>query len=279
MSAAAVNKFGQLVQRVWIFVNKHKILLDRFKDVTCGKFVCTVRPIKAKPNSTILTLGGDCINCPNDCKWPTVASKDTSKQCHIHKCSKIHDIGHQQLLPWYFLEASLVHPSTHQWFPQRNYPWVQTNGESDSREFSLHWSVQRHVRLTTDRDPGTGVVKCMPWDALVFTKAIVHVLCKHEWLPIQLVLAVDDCSWIHGRGLCTASGQCIKTKLHNFNGQGISEIHWAYHQLGLQWVSSAHICLGTWTKLWHVSTTNAQTNDSICLTLTCSLNTAWKHSM
>ena len=36
---------------------------DRFKDVTYGKFECSVRPLKVdKPNRTGLVMGGDRIN-------------------------------------------------------------------------------------------------------------------------------------------------------------------------------------------------------------------------
>ncbi len=34
------------------------------KDVTYGKFVCTVQPEKAEPNQTRFTVGGDRINYP-----------------------------------------------------------------------------------------------------------------------------------------------------------------------------------------------------------------------
>jgi len=36
-----------------------------------SKFVCDVRPTKAKQNRTILTVGGDRINYPDDCGTPT----------------------------------------------------------------------------------------------------------------------------------------------------------------------------------------------------------------
>ena len=52
-------------------MHKKDIPQDRFKDCTYGKFVCDVRPTKAEPNRTRLTVGGDRINYPEDVGTPT----------------------------------------------------------------------------------------------------------------------------------------------------------------------------------------------------------------
>ncbi len=41
------------------------------KDVTYGRFVCTVRPEKAEPNHTRFMVGGDRINYPGKVATPT----------------------------------------------------------------------------------------------------------------------------------------------------------------------------------------------------------------
>ena len=44
---------------------------DRFKDAMYGKFVCDVRPTKAEPDRTRITVRGEKINHPSDCGTPT----------------------------------------------------------------------------------------------------------------------------------------------------------------------------------------------------------------
>ena len=79
-NTSAANEFGRLAQGVGgrikgtdtiAFVHKKDIPQDRFKDCTYGKFVCDVRPTKAEPNRTRLTVGGDRINYPEDVGTPT----------------------------------------------------------------------------------------------------------------------------------------------------------------------------------------------------------------
>ena len=65
---SAANKFGQLAQGVGDpikgintikFIHKHEVPRGRFKDVTYGQFVCTVRPKKSEKYHTHFTIGGD----------------------------------------------------------------------------------------------------------------------------------------------------------------------------------------------------------------------------
>ena len=52
-------------------MHKRGVTQDIFKDVTYVKFICDVRPTKAEPNRTRLTIGVDIINPPGDCEIPT----------------------------------------------------------------------------------------------------------------------------------------------------------------------------------------------------------------
>ncbi len=45
--------------------------MDRLKDITYIKFVCTVRTEKKDPNRTRATVGGNLINYPEDVGTPT----------------------------------------------------------------------------------------------------------------------------------------------------------------------------------------------------------------
>jgi hypothetical protein len=46
------------------FIFQRKVPSEQMKDVTYGKFVCTVQPEKAESNQTQFTVGGDRINYP-----------------------------------------------------------------------------------------------------------------------------------------------------------------------------------------------------------------------
>ena len=53
---------------------------------------------------------------------------------------------------------------------------------------------------------------------------LVHGLWKHKWWPIQFAFVVDVCEVKYMEEKCTASGQYIKTKLHNFERMGRNKI-------------------------------------------------------
>jgi hypothetical protein len=53
------------------FVTKNDVPADRRKGVTYGRIVTSYRAGKSEPNQTRLTVGGDHINCPDDCGTPT----------------------------------------------------------------------------------------------------------------------------------------------------------------------------------------------------------------
>ena len=53
------------------FINNSGIPVNRRKDVTYTKFVCTIHPNKTEPNRTCITLGRDCIHYPNNVSTPT----------------------------------------------------------------------------------------------------------------------------------------------------------------------------------------------------------------
>ena len=69
----AAIKFGQLAQGVEAsikstniikFIYKHEVLRGRFKDVTYGRFLCTIQPKKSEENCTRFMIHGDWINYP-----------------------------------------------------------------------------------------------------------------------------------------------------------------------------------------------------------------------
>ena len=78
---SSANEFGRLAQGIGgrisnptntiFFINKNEVPEDRLRDCTYGKFVCTVRPQKAEPNRTRLTIAGNRINYPGEVGTPT----------------------------------------------------------------------------------------------------------------------------------------------------------------------------------------------------------------
>ena len=53
------------------FIDKSEVPQERFRDVTYGKFVCSVHPEIEEKNRTQLTVGGNRINYPNKVSTPT----------------------------------------------------------------------------------------------------------------------------------------------------------------------------------------------------------------
>jgi len=80
-STSLANGFGRLFQGVGKriknptntchFIRKDQVPKDRFKDVTYGKFECTVRPQKAEKHRTRLVVGGNRIKYPGEVGTPT----------------------------------------------------------------------------------------------------------------------------------------------------------------------------------------------------------------
>ncbi len=74
------NEFGQLAQgdggqikgtNTIYFVHKHQVKQDRWRDITYAKFVCELKPNKAKVHCTRLTVGGNKAHYPGNVGTPT----------------------------------------------------------------------------------------------------------------------------------------------------------------------------------------------------------------
>ncbi len=71
-SLSSANKFERLANGIGgriknptntiEFIYQHEVPKEQKRDVTYGRFVCTVQPKKAEPNQTQFTVGGDRIN-------------------------------------------------------------------------------------------------------------------------------------------------------------------------------------------------------------------------
>jgi hypothetical protein len=79
-STPSANEFGRLANglkdrmvkptNTIEYIRKADVLTDRMKDVTYGSFSCNLNPNKEEVNRARLTMGGDRINYPDNCKTP-----------------------------------------------------------------------------------------------------------------------------------------------------------------------------------------------------------------
>jgi len=53
------------------FIQKDQVPNERWKDMTSGRVLCIEIPQKADINRTQLTVGGNHINYPHNCRTPT----------------------------------------------------------------------------------------------------------------------------------------------------------------------------------------------------------------
>ena len=79
-SISPANEFGRLANGVGgcikgthtiKFVHRRDVPSKRMKDVTYGKFVCMIRPEKAKTHRTCFVVSGNRINYPGEVATPT----------------------------------------------------------------------------------------------------------------------------------------------------------------------------------------------------------------
>ncbi len=77
---SSANELGRLAQGIGgcfqdtntiFFVHKDQVPPNRWKDLTYAKFVCELKPNKAKVHCTRLVVGGDKVNYPGDVGTPT----------------------------------------------------------------------------------------------------------------------------------------------------------------------------------------------------------------
>jgi hypothetical protein len=108
-NTSGANELGRLAQGVGdrlkgtdtIFFIEHA-QVPKHKTVTYGRFFCDVRPQKAEPEQTILTVRGNLINYNGDVSTQTAdltTSKIPLEQCHINATRRIHVLGPEKLLP------------------------------------------------------------------------------------------------------------------------------------------------------------------------------------
>ncbi|EJK68827.1 hypothetical protein THAOC_09958 [Thalassiosira oceanica] len=188
---SSANEFGRLFQGIGgridkptntcFFIHKHEVPQDRFKEVTYGKFVCTVRPQKAEPFRTRLTLGGNRIKYPGDVGTPTA----DMLLFKILLNSVVSTPGAKFMT----IDISNFYLNT----PMKRFEYVKLAlsdiPEEVITEYNLH---EKAVRPSTSRHPRAGASREAPEAHGYYQSPLVHGLWLHKWRPIQFSLVVDD---------------------------------------------------------------------------------------
>ena len=201
---SSANEFGRLFQGIGgriakptntcFFIHKHEVPQDRFKEVTYGKFVCSVRPQKAEPFRTRLTLGGNRITYPGDVGTPTA----DMLLFKILLNSVVSTPGAKFMT----IDISNFYLNT----PMQRYEYVKLAlrdiPEEVISEYHLHdKAVDGHVYVEVRKGmyglPQAGI---LAQELLAkrleahdyYQSPLVHGLWLHKWRPIQFSLVVDD---------------------------------------------------------------------------------------
>jgi len=201
---SSANEFGRLFQGIGgriekptntcFFIHKHEVPQDRFKEVTYGKFVCTVRPQKAEPFRTRLTLGGNRIKYPGDVGTPTT----DMLLFKILLNSVVSTPGAKFMT----IDISNFYLNT----PMKRFEYVKLAlsdiPEEVITEYNLHEkAVDGHVYVEVRKGmyglPQAGILAQELLQKRLETHGyyqspIVHGLWLHKWRPIQFSLVVDD---------------------------------------------------------------------------------------
>ena len=178
-----------------VFIHKHEVPSERFKDVKYGKFECTVRPQKDEPNRTRLTLGGNRINYNGEVGTPTaemllvkiMLNSVVSTARAKFMCMDISD---------FYLATPLKRPE-----------FVKLKLADIPDEIIAEYNLQK--KATANGDVYVRVQKGMyglPQSGLLANEllekrlgrfgyrqsTLVPGLWKHDWRPVQFTLVVDD---------------------------------------------------------------------------------------
>ena len=201
---SSANKFSRLAQGVGgriqgtdtiRFIRKTDIPHDRRKDVTYGRFVCTVRPEKAEPNRTRFTIGGDRINYPGEVATPT-AEMLTAKLLFNSVISTRGGKFMTMDISNFYLMTPLQRPE---------YLRLKLSDipKEIIGEYHLHdiaepdGTIYVLVRLGMYGLPQAGLLANELLEKRLNSHGyrqspLVPGLWSHEWRPIQFTLVVDD---------------------------------------------------------------------------------------
>ena len=203
-STSCANEFGRLAQGVGgridgtntiFFIPKEKVPRERLRDVTYGKFVCTVRPEKKEPNRTRFTVGGNLINYPGDCGTPTADMLLVKVLLNSVISTKDARFMTGDLKNFYLGT------------PMKRYEYIRVKLEDIPQEIVDEYKlttiatkegwVYIEIRRGMYGLPHGGIIAQEQLEkrlnkADYYQSQIIHGLWKHKWRPIVFTLVVDD---------------------------------------------------------------------------------------
>lgn len=243
---SAANEFGRLAQGVGNrikgtntihFIKRNEVPADRFRDVTYGQFVCTVRPEKDEQNRTRLVVGGDRVNYPGEVATPTaemlVAKILFNSVISTHGARFMTmDVGN------FYLNTPLLRPE-----------YLRLHIDDIPDEIIIQYKLRDivddkgHVYVKATKGmyglPQAGLLANELLEkrlnaAGYYQSKLVPGLWSHEWRPIQFTLVVDDfgvkyCGEEHAKHLESVLKQHYPVK-SEWDGQRYIGIHlkWDY---------------------------------------------------
>jgi hypothetical protein len=176
------------------FIHKHQIPADRFKDCTYARICANYRPEKEDPHRIRCTLGGDRVNCPDDCGTPT-ADLLTVKLL-------LNSVVSTPGAKFFTMDIKDFYLNT----PLKRFEYVRMQlkdlpdeiiEEYQLEEKATNGCVYVEVRMGMYGLPNAGIIA----QQLLEKRLEKHGyrqsqntpgLWSHEWRPIQFTLVVDD---------------------------------------------------------------------------------------
>ncbi len=178
-----------------IFVINHQIPKDRQGDVTYGRIVCNVREGKKGKHSTRLTMGGNLINYPGDCRT-TMANLITVKIL----LNSIISMPNEKFMTIYIKDFFLNTPmECYEYFRMKPalFPKDVIDEYNLCNKVDTNGNVHCKVRRKMYGLPQAGIiVQELPEAHLLkarYTQSkITPGYWKHTWQPISFTLVVDN---------------------------------------------------------------------------------------
>ena len=202
---SAANEFGRLFQGIGgrikdptntcAFIRKEDVPEDRFKDVTYGKFECSVRPQKVdEPLRTRLTVGGNRINYTGEVGTPTAEMLLVKVMLNSVVSTPGAKFMTTDISDFYL--ATPLKRKEYLKLSLRDIP-QEVIDEYNLEDKAINGFVYVEISRGMYGLPQSGLLANELLEARLGKhgyrqSTLVPGLWKHDWRPIQFTLVVDD---------------------------------------------------------------------------------------
>ena len=177
------------------FIHRHEIPADRFRDCTYARICANYRPEKEDPHRVRCTLGGDRVNCPDDCGTPT-ADLLTVKLL-------LNSVVSTPGAKFFTMDIKDFYLNT----PMKRFEYVRMRMSDLPQEIIEEYNLEEkatkdgnvyvEVRRGMYGLPNAGIIAQQLLEKRLekhgYTQSqYTPGLWSHEWRPIQFTLVVDD---------------------------------------------------------------------------------------